>query len=142
MPARTAPHAGHRRRPGTGLRSERGAAAVEFAIVAPMLVFLLLGIVEFSKVMMVQSSLSAAARDGARAVTLGSTIGAAQAVAQSAATSVALATSQVTVSGDCVGKTSSTTVTVTVKYTQPVLYDVLSGAGVTLTGKAAMRCGG
>lgn len=142
MPARTAPHAVRRRPPGTRLRSERGAAAVEFAIVAPMLVFLLLGIVEFSKVMMVQSSLSAAARDGARAVTLGGTVGAAQAVAQTAATSVALATSQITVSGDCVGKTSATTVTVTVKYTQPVLYDVLSGAGVTLTGKAAMRCGG
>jgi Flp pilus assembly protein TadG len=143
VPARTAPHAGRRRRPGTRLRSERGAAAVEFAIVAPMMIFLLLGIVEFSKVMLVQSSLSAAAREGARAVTLGSTVGAAQTVVQSAATSVALTTGQVAVSGSCATPAGSTTVvTVTVSYTQPVLYDVLGGAGVALTGRAAMRCGG
>jgi Flp pilus assembly protein TadG len=146
VPARTARATGRRRRPvsllRTCLRSERGAAAVEFALVAPVLVFLLLGIVEFSKVMLVQSSLSAAARDGARAVTLGSTVGGAQATVLSAATSVPLAAGQVTVAGSCTGATSATTVTVTVTHTQPVLFGVLPGGGVVLTGKAVMRCGG
>jgi Flp pilus assembly protein TadG len=147
VPAPTAPHPGRRRRQGTRLRtrphSDRGAAAVEFALVAPLLVFLLLGVVELSKVMLVQSSLSAAAREGARAVTLGGAPGAAPAVVQHAATSVALGTSQITVQGSCpAGTTSTSTVTVTVRYSQPVLYGVLGGAGVDLTGKAAMRCGG
>ena len=38
--------------------------------------------------------------------------------------------------------TSATTVTVTVRHTQPVLYGVLDDAGVAVTGRAAMRCGG
>jgi Flp pilus assembly protein TadG len=127
----------------TRLCSERGAAAVEFAMVVPVLLFLLLGIVEFSKVMLVQSSLSAAAREGARAVTLGGTVAGAQSAAQAAsAGAVSLTAGQIVVSGTCTPATSATTVTVTVSQHQPVLFGILDGAGVDLTGKAAMRCGG
>jgi hypothetical protein len=90
--------------------------------------------------MLVQSSLSAAAREGARAMTLGSTTAAAQTAVKDAATSVTLATNQINVAGTC-GATP-TTVTVTVTYTQPVLFGVLKTAGVPLTGRAVMRCGG
>jgi len=50
----------------TRFRSERGAAAIEFAILLPVLVVLLFGIVEFSLVHNRQQALHAAAREGAR----------------------------------------------------------------------------
>lgn len=45
---------------------ERGAAAVEMAIVLPLLLFILIGIMEFGRAFNVQVSLTQAAREGAR----------------------------------------------------------------------------
>ena len=45
---------------------DRGAAAVEFALVLPLLLLLVLGIFEFGRVFNIQISLSNAAREGAR----------------------------------------------------------------------------
>ncbi len=48
------------------LRDERGTALVEFAIVVPMLLVLVLGIIDFGRMMAVAGGLAAAVRDGAR----------------------------------------------------------------------------
>ncbi len=48
-------------------RLQRGAAALEFAIVLPVLVLLLLGIIDFGIVMGAQTQVANAAREGARA---------------------------------------------------------------------------
>lgn len=45
---------------------ERGAAAVEFAIVVPVLLVLVMGTIDFARMMAVAASLAAAVRDGAR----------------------------------------------------------------------------
>lgn len=50
----------------TSARSERGQALVEFAIVLPMLLLLLLGIVDFARAWNVFEVLTDAAREGAR----------------------------------------------------------------------------
>jgi Flp pilus assembly protein TadG len=50
----------------TRLRSERGAAAVEMAILLPLLILLVFGIVEFSIAFNHKQGLHAAAREGAR----------------------------------------------------------------------------
>jgi Flp pilus assembly protein TadG len=50
-------------RPGGG---QRGAAAVEFAIVLPLLVVILFGIVEFSVIMYDKALITSASREGAR----------------------------------------------------------------------------
>ena len=49
------------------LKSQRGVAAVEFAIVLPILVILLAGIIEFSLLLYNQQVITNASREGARA---------------------------------------------------------------------------
>ena len=51
-------------------RDDRGAVMVEFAIVLPVLLLLLLGIVEFGRAYNTQVSIQAAAREGARELAL------------------------------------------------------------------------
>jgi len=55
-----------RARGGATWRDERGAAAVEMALVTPILVMLLFGIVEFARVWNVKQVLTDAAREGTR----------------------------------------------------------------------------
>ncbi len=50
--------------------SHRGAAAVEFALIAPLFLLLILGSVEFGRIMMVQAVQANAARAGARTAIL------------------------------------------------------------------------
>src|SRR3954471_24982832 len=52
------------------LRDERGASAVEFAFIVPLLILLVLGIAEFGHAFQVQGTLSAAAREGVREMAL------------------------------------------------------------------------
>jgi len=49
-----------------GDAGQRGAAAVEFAIVLPLLLAILLGIVEFSLIMYDKAQITSASRNGAR----------------------------------------------------------------------------
>lgn len=53
-----------------GLR-ERGAAAVELALVLPMLLLLIAGIIDFGRAFMTQIAISQGAREGARMLALG-----------------------------------------------------------------------
>jgi Flp pilus assembly protein TadG len=46
--------------------NRRGAAAVEFAFVAPVLILLVFGMIEFGRMVMVQQVLTNASREGAR----------------------------------------------------------------------------
>src|SRR5262245_34144093 len=48
----------------------RGAAAVEFAFIAPLLLLLILGIIEVGRMMMVQQIVTNAAREGCRKAVL------------------------------------------------------------------------
>src|SRR5688572_16558794 len=47
-------------------KNRRGAAVVEFAIVAPIFFLLIFGMIEFGRVVMVQQLLTNASREGAR----------------------------------------------------------------------------
>lgn len=51
-------------------KKRRGAAAVEFAIVAPVFFLLVFGMVEFGRMVMVQQVITNAAREGARRAVL------------------------------------------------------------------------
>ena len=51
-------------------RKQRGAAAVEFAVVAPVFVLLIFGMIEYGRMVMVQQMLTNASREGARRAVL------------------------------------------------------------------------
>lgn len=51
-------------------RKQRAAAAVEFAVVAPVFILLLFGMIEYGRMVMVQQMLTNATREGARRAVL------------------------------------------------------------------------
>ena len=125
------------------LRDERGASAVEFALVVPLLILVLMGIVEFGKTVNTQSTLSSAAREAARTMALTNDVGQARAAAQSADGSLNLAASAISVTpASCTGASATQMVTVTITYRQVFASGLVGRTGVDLTGTAAMRCGG
>jgi Flp pilus assembly protein TadG len=54
-----------------GANSDRGAAAVEFALLLPLLVLLVFGMIDFGRAINAQITITQAAREGARALALG-----------------------------------------------------------------------
>jgi len=127
------------------LRDERGATVVEFAMVVPFLLVLVLGIAEFGHAFQVQGTLSAAAREGARVMALQNDPAAARAAVRDAAPTLvpAVTNGQITVTpAACPTTTTGTTnVRVTVEYPMPFLTDFF-GASIDLTGTGVMRCNG
>jgi hypothetical protein len=57
------------------LRCDRGAAMVEFTLVAPILIFLTAGIVQFGYVFFLQNTMQNLAREGARGISVGELTG-------------------------------------------------------------------
>ena len=137
------------RRAGRKLRSEEGTAALELAILLPVLAPLAAGIIQLGAIAQVALITSNSAREGARyaAVSEGST-----AVAQSAALSYAssqlsgrsdvtlpaLTGITVNVTGSVPGGSVKVTVPVTVSVNTPIMRNLL-GASVPLKGTATMR---
>jgi len=125
-------------------RGERGASAVEFALIVPLLILLVLGIAEFGHAFQVQGTLSAAAREGVRAMALQNDPAAARTAAQNAAASLrpTLTNAQIVVSPPtCPATGAPTNVRVTINYRMPYLTGFF-GSGVQLTGTGVMRCNG
>jgi Flp pilus assembly protein TadG len=127
------------------LRNERGASAVEFAFIVPLLIVLVLGIAEFGRAFQVQGTLSAAAREGVRLMALQNDPAAAKAAVRNAATSLnpGITDAQITITPtSCpVVNAGSTTVKLTIKYPMPYLTGFF-GSTVTMTGTGVMRCNG
>jgi Flp pilus assembly protein TadG len=55
------------------LPARKGVSAIEFALVAPIVFFLLLGVIQFARLLMSHNVLTAAAREGGRVASLPST---------------------------------------------------------------------
>ena len=122
-----------------GARTERGAAAVEFALVAPILLALVAGIVEFSHAYNLQISVAQAAREAARAMAIEDDQAAAATAAAAGAPGLNGADFQYAFSpGSC---TAGQNMTVTITYPAATLTGIF-GSTVTVTGTGAMRCEG
>lgn len=123
---------------------DRGAAAVEFALVFPLLILLVLGIAEFGRAYNVQSTITAAARQGARVMALRNNRVAAVSAAKSAASPYTVTDGQVSVTPDTCAFNTATpdaTTTVTVRYPLTLVTGSF-GPTITLVGKGVMRCNG
>ncbi len=132
--------------------SEEGAAAVEFALVVPLLLTLLFGIIEFGFAYNAQILVTNAAREAAREVAVNdsATQSSVDAVAEAA---VAAVDSQftgftVTVSPALDGSTTTpactpgSRITVTAAAQRPLLSGFLPLEPFSLTGKATRLCAG
>jgi Flp pilus assembly protein TadG len=126
---------------------ERGAAAVEFALILPILLLLVLGLVEFSRVFNVQISLSNAAREGARHMAINhdsaDPLDDPSADAKKAAILAAPSVNPSVAEGDITlnNCTTDPAVTMTINYDVDLLTGFF-GETLQLTGTGVMLCGG
>lgn len=148
-----------RTRFGKDRRTDRGASAVEFALVMPILVLVLVGIVNFGFVLAQQISLNNAARQAARyAVVDGPVCSQIENEGKSSAATIGMSSSQVptpvisfcpagsTTVRPCSGRPANTNITVTMTRTgssNPWAiafppFNVM--AAPTLSGTGVMRC--
>ena len=98
----------------------RGAAAVEFAIVLPILVLLVFGMIEFGRMLMVQQMIVNSAREGARhAILNGSSLQSTTARVENYLVNAGITDPEITISPDPekVGTSEPVTVGVRVPFT-------------------------
>ncbi|KRF08447.1 pilus assembly protein TadE [Arthrobacter sp. Soil782] len=125
-------------------RDDRGAVAVEMALLLPVLVLLLLGIMEFGRAYNAQVTLTNAAREGVRVMAITNVRADARTAAKNVATTLALTDSSFTFNTTPASSPATCAagrqVTVTISYS----LDTLTGiAGpFSMTGKGVMQCGG
>lgn len=124
-------------------RRDRGAAAVEFALVLPVLLLLVLGIVELGRAYHVQAMLAGAAREAVREVAIsGDRPAAEDRVAQYTAGSVDPSALLVSIEPcTTTGAVAGESATVTLTYPMELLTGMF-GAELELTGEGTMRCNG
>lgn len=124
------------------LRGDRGAAAVEFALVLPLLLLLVVGIIQFGRIFSMQIQLSGAANAGARYLSVNPTDEAeTRNRTREAAVNLALSDAEIAVTtpGTC-----SSTNAVTVVASRVFVFDIplLPNADITIEGRGVMPCAG
>ncbi len=134
---------------GKNRNREKGVAAVEFALILPMLLFVFFMIIEFSIILYDKAVITNASREGARMgiveATPRQTIGAITATVDTYCASNLISFGPATPITDvpvaCVTSGDLLTVNVAYTYTFFVLPNFMGGAtGLTLTGNTVMRC--
>ncbi|NHW45480.1 pilus assembly protein [Paenarthrobacter sp. MSM-2-10-13] len=136
------------RKPSTS-KNQSGAVAVEFALVLPIFLVLVLGIFEFGRAFNIQISLSEAAREAARYAAIHQsdstyTVGDAQAAGVAAAPSVDLDPGDIAITST---GTTPCNVEVNISYSTPWMTGfpgLVPGmpAELNISGTGVMRCGG
>jgi Flp pilus assembly protein TadG len=134
------------RSPRDGRNRDRGAAAVEFALLLPLLLLLVFGIIDFGRAINAQITLTQAAREGARLAALGQP----NVVSRTQAAATGLSPVTVTVTSCPAGATQTTDAVVQTSYSfnfvTPVgaIAGLFGGGGfgspITLTATGEMPC--
>jgi Flp pilus assembly protein TadG len=150
--SRPAPPATRMGRPARGPRRsagrtthDRGAAAVEFALVLPLLFLILFAIIDFGRALNTQITLTQAAREGARLAALGQPNVVSR--TQAAATGLSPLTVNVTPCPFNAGPADNATVTVTYQFSFITPISAIAGifggglgSGLTMTATGVMPC--
>lgn len=129
---------------------ERGAVAVEMAVLLPLLLLILIGTMEFGRVFNVQNSLTQAAREGARNGAIHYSDGTMDVEGAVLAAAPSLAGLGVTVADNAADCASGENVEVTASVNLSSMSGFLDAGWfgspglfpMTLTGVGVMRCGG
>ncbi|MDQ0894601.1 TadE/TadG family type IV pilus assembly protein [Agromyces ramosus] len=130
---------------------DRGAAAVEFALMFPLVIMLLLSVIEFSRLWNIQATISDSARIAARTAAILSTDptfddAEVQAAAIADATGIPSfvdwTTATVTVELDCDVSGVATSVVTVAPGSFSTWFTSAVGTPITLTANGAMPCGG
>ena len=128
------------------MKSERGAAIVEFALVVPILLALVMGIAEFGRAFFIHATMAGAAREGVRVMALANPSsggpGAATTAAQNSLTASGLSGLTITPGAACPASGATpANATVTITYNMPYITGMF-GATKNLTATGVMRCNG
>jgi Flp pilus assembly protein TadG len=120
------------------ITGDSGAAAVEFALLLPLLLLIVFGLIDFGRALNAQITLTQAAREGARLDALGNYTSAQICTrVVTAATSLSLTCSNVTVTASCPSSSASTGVGTgdgIVQVSYPFTFVTPIGAIATLVG--------
>ncbi|MGP0221886.1 MULTISPECIES: TadE/TadG family type IV pilus assembly protein [unclassified Paenarthrobacter] len=130
--------------------NERGAVAVEMAILLPVLLLILVGIVEFGRALNVQVSLTQAAREGARHAAVHYQDGTLDVTGTALGSAPSLDGLGVSVSDNASSCAPGSNVTVTTSVSLPSMSGFLDAGffgapgifPLNMTGVGVMRCGG
>jgi len=128
---------------------ERGATAIEFALLFPLLMLIVFGIIDFGRALNAQITLTQAAREGARLDAVGQPNGTVVAQTQAAATGLSPVNVAETACVPGAGPTANAVVTVSYSFNfvTPIgaIAGLIGGSGslgspVTLTAQGVMPC--
>lgn len=120
----------------------RGQAMVELAIVLPILLLLIMGIIDFGRIYHGYLAVTTAAREGARQAAIGATDAEVEQMAVAAAAPLEATALTVQVSPGESGRYPGTAITVEVHYSLPVLTPIVQKMlpnPFTVTGQAVMK---
>lgn len=129
---------------------ERGAVAIEMAFILPLLLLILIGTIEFGRVLNIQVSMSQAAREGARYAAIHYKDPGLNVTGATLAAAPSLSGLPVSVTNNASTCTAGANVTVTTSVSLPSMTGFLDAGffgapsifPMTLTGVGVMRCGG
>lgn len=120
------------------MKSEKGQSLVEFALVLPLLVLLLFGIIDFARVFHVYLTMDHAGREAARAASIGNDVSEIKNTAVNDAASIGLTADKVVISGT---RNSGTDVTIIITYPinflTPIIGEIVGS--ITLKDTTTMR---
>jgi Flp pilus assembly protein TadG len=121
---------------------ERGAAIVEFAIVLPLLLALVFGIIEFGRGYNVKVQLTGSVREGARELALGGSPAEARQAVRDAAPGLnpALADGDISITS-CPPNGADGNATVRVSYDLQALTPLVPSGEIQIDVQGVMRCG-
>ena len=121
-------------------RGERGAALVEFAIILPILLTLVFGIIEFGRGYEAKVQITGGVREGARALALGQSVSAADQAVKDAVPGIDLTGATFT-NTSCPAGGADGNATVKISYNLPSLTPLVPSGSINLTATGVMRCG-
>lgn len=123
----------------TSFSDERGSVAVEFALLLPILIMLVMGIIEFGRGYNATVELTGAVREGARALALGQSSSEAGDAIVAASPGLNPAPT-VTAASECTGGTERASITANYSLTYNIPFVAQGTWNIARTG--VMRCGG